>query len=201
MEMQVSIKSTDKLIHSATVLSDIACAHWCLDTPACCSASYEMTTTECLLDSCCNPETFGKWNIHTENKYYYTAKKICNNADISYTELPLMIEDETGKSSREQECIESAGFIYNTTTDVCYHIGPEMAVNFTYINAFCPCIGSELIKIDSSKKQVFVEEISGSSSRLCIQGNNDNTDLQFRFDNGSQMNYFLLGYWTTGKKI
>lgn len=56
-EMQTRIKPMDTIIHSATVLSDITCAHWCLNTPTCCSASYEITTKECLLDSCCYPDT------------------------------------------------------------------------------------------------------------------------------------------------
>lgn len=67
------------------------------------------------------------------------------------------------KSSREQECIDSVGFIFSTTANVCYHIGPEIAINFTYINAFCPSIGSELIKIDSYEKHVFAQDIAGNN--------------------------------------
>ncbi|VDI42771.1 Hypothetical predicted protein [Mytilus galloprovincialis] len=160
----------DTIIHSATVLSDITCAHWCLNTPTCCSASYEITTKECLLDSCCYPDT----------------QPSMNGIFIQKTE----------KSSREQECIDSVGFIFSTTANVCYHIGPEIAINFTYINTFCPSIGSELIKIDSYEKHVFAQDIAATSVRICIQGNKDNTDFQFRFDDGSQMNYFL---WDIGQ--
>lgn len=49
------------------------------------------------------------------------------------------------------------------------------------------------IAYDLLKCSVF---FSATSVRICIQGNKDNTDFQFRFDDGSQMNYFL---WDIGQ--
>ncbi|CAC5382240.1 unnamed protein product [Mytilus coruscus] len=166
LEKQREIVSNETVIGVATVFTDIACSQQCLGTTTCCSASYEIVTKECLLHSCCNPET-----QPSENGIFIKEKD---------------------KSSREQECLESVGFIYYSSADVCYYMHTEVVVNFTYITAFCQCKGSELIKIDSAETQIFLQDIllSDTSNFVCIQGNNDNPQFNYQFDDGSEMTYF-----------
>lgn len=66
-----------------------------------------------------------------------------------------------GISTHEEECIESSDFMYNASADVCYYIGPEVDMDFTYINTLCPLLGSKLMAIYSQVKQIFVQEILG----------------------------------------
>ncbi|CAC5382239.1 CSMD [Mytilus coruscus] len=139
MEKQRIIVSNETLISITTVFSDIACAQQCLCTATCCSASYEIETKKCQLNSCCNPE-------------------------IQPSENGIIIQ-QTGISTHEEQCIESSGFIYNASADICYYIGPEMDMHFTYINALCPLMGSKLIAIDSQVKQIFVQKILEEQGR------------------------------------
>lgn len=74
MKKQTIIVSNETLIGITTEFSDIACAHRCLSTPTCCSASYEIKAKKCLLNSCCNPEILPSENgifIQKTGKFYF----------------------------------------------------------------------------------------------------------------------------------
>lgn len=74
IEKEKIIISNEILIGFATVFSDISCAHRCLGTPTCCSASYEIKAKKCLLNSCCNPEILPSENgifIQKTGKFYF----------------------------------------------------------------------------------------------------------------------------------
>ncbi|CAC5407122.1 unnamed protein product [Mytilus coruscus] len=165
-----------KLVQFDDKHSLIRCTNRCLLRTNCRSLFYHYQTKQCILHSLnilelsiqgveVNLVTSAGW------KYYERAED-----DIS-----LLVQ-----------CISSPGFLYNTNADMCYFVGSPVNVDFGDIKQLCLDMGSDLIRIDSAAKQMFVQQIlvNDVSDRVCIQGNNDNSIKTYRFDNATDMTYF-----------
>ncbi|CAG2229314.1 Retrovirus-related Pol polyprotein from transposon 17.6,Retrovirus-related Pol polyprotein from transposon 412,Retrovirus-related Pol polyprotein from transposon 297 [Mytilus edulis] len=57
-------------------------------------------------------------------------------------------------------CPSTDGFMYYKRLDLCFNLNSPMTINFPVIKSFCSQMNAELIRIDSSDKQQFIEFIT-----------------------------------------
>ncbi|CAC5387231.1 unnamed protein product [Mytilus coruscus] len=82
-------------------------------------------------------------------------------------------------------------FAYYRKLDLCYRIEHGTDDNLSNFGK-CVALQSELIRIDSSNRQKYVEHILDGVTRdwICIQGNNFMVHNRMTFDDGTDMVYF-----------
>ncbi|CAC5407121.1 unnamed protein product [Mytilus coruscus] len=155
----------------------VRCTNICLLTANCRSMFYQKELHQCILHSLDIQELSANLVSSTGWKCY---KK--------FEESPIT----SPSPSPEDKCTATSGFIYNAGENMCYFIGSPLAVDFDVIDTVCSNMDSNLIRIDSQKKQAFVQQLLAADAGdwVCINGNRDNDSGRYKFDDGTDMTYF-----------
>ncbi|VDI12512.1 Hypothetical predicted protein [Mytilus galloprovincialis] len=84
-------------------------------------------------------------------------------------------------------CPSSNGFIYNGILDLCFNLNTPMTINYPFFKQFCGNMNAELVRIDTTDKQQFIELITDNKTteRICIQGTDNLTAPIWTFDDGT----------------
>ncbi|XP_076086995.1 uncharacterized protein LOC143057534 [Mytilus galloprovincialis] len=93
---------------------------------------------------------------------------------------------------RSGRCPSTDEFMYYKRLDLCFNLNSPMTINFPVIKTFCSHMSAELIRIDSSDKQQFIEFITANETieRICIQGTDKIFPPNWTFDDGTLMTFF-----------
>lgn len=153
-----------------TVKSLISCSKECLQTENCLSFLYNAGPNQCVLH------------------------------DTLLDVTPLDTADGWKLYSavnRTARCMAENNFMFYSELDICYSINTASSVNFEDMKAFCGKYSAEMIRVDSLRKQAFVQLITETIpiDYIMIQGTPDNDhEDQWLFDDGTVMRYFNMNW-------
>ncbi|XP_022327540.2 uncharacterized protein LOC111126903 isoform X2 [Crassostrea virginica] len=140
--MSVSTEALNRTsgVTTASATTENACLNICHKQISCLSAVFDETSSQCsMYDTKISGE-----EVAAKQDYFLVLKKTIHEDVIAYAENLCQ-----GNSS---------GYIYNATVPLCYKIDTQPRLK-TAAESFCGEFGGRLLRINTERKQRFVEDL------------------------------------------